>query len=213
MLTADGSFSVRRAHRRSRGVGEGKIYGQITELVAATPAIKVQVQEIVRATPGLQTSPLPLLTVLTVDAFIYRSGARTTRLKFGALAVGQRVEIEWRGAVADATVRAHEVEIEDGSGNGGGFGNEIEGAVGSIDVAQGLLVAVPRGDDPLLVGGQSVPSATIVIGANTVITREVDNSTTRVALAQAQVGDRVWIWGRVVEPRRVEAVAVRLRTR
>lgn len=212
VLSSDGSFSVRRAHRRSRGVGEGKIYGQITELLASTPAIKVQVQEIVRATAGLSTSPLPLLTVQTVNAFIYRSGARTVRLEFGALAVGQRVEVEWRGAVVENQVRAHEVEIEDGNG-GGGFGNEIEGAIGSVDAAQGRFVAVPRGDDPLIVGGQSVPSAEVVVGAGTVLVREVGDTRQAVTLAQVQVGDRVWIWGRVVEPQRVEAVAVRLRAR
>lgn len=212
VLDNDGTFQVRRAHRRSRGLGEGKAYGEIAALLPSTLAIQVQVQEIVRSTQGLATSPLPVLTVETASAFVYRSGARTVRLEFAALAVGQRVEVEWRGAVVGNAVSAHEVEIEDGYG-GGGFGHEIEGAVGSVSPATGELVAVPRGDDPLVVGGQSVPSAVVVVGAHTVIVREAGDRRQPVTLAQVQVGDRVWVWGRVVEPQRVEAVAVRVRAR
>lgn len=213
VLTGDGSFHIRRAHRRSRGQTEAKVYGRITELLPAVPAIKVQVQEIVRSSSGLVASPLPVLTVLTGSAHIHHSGLRTERLTFAALAVDQRVEIEWRGAVVDGTVTAHEVEIEDGSGSGGG-GNgshEIEGQVGSVDLGQRLIVAVPRGDDPLVVGGQNVPSATIALTANTVITREAGGTTRVVGLDAAVNGDRIWIIGRVVEPQRVEAVVVRLR--
>ncbi len=209
VLTGDGTLRVRRAHRRGRGEAEAKVYGRITELLAGVPAIRVQVQEIVRTSPGLVASPLPVLTVLTASAHIHRSGLRAERLTFAALAVDQRVEVEWRGAVVDGTVRAHEVEIEDGSGNGNG--GEIEGQVGSVDLSLRVLVAVPRGDDPLLVGGRSVASATIVVAPNTVITREAAGSTQVVGLDAAQTGDRIWIVGRVVEPQRVEAVVVRLR--
>lgn len=209
VLTGDGGFHIRRAHRRSRGQTEAKVYGRITELLPAVPAIKIQVQEIVRSSPGLVASPLPVLTVRTESAHIHHSGVRTERLPFAALAVDQRVEVEWRGAVVDGTVSAHEVEIEDGNGNGGG--TEIEGQVGSVDLGQRLIVAVPRGDDPLLVGGQSVPSATIVLPATTVITREAGGTTRTVGLDAAVNGDRIWIIGRVVEPQRVEAVVVRLR--
>lgn len=210
VLTGDGSFRIRRAHRRSRGQTEAKVYGRILELLPAVPAIKVQVQEIVRSGPGLVASPLPVLTVRTGSAHIHHSGLRTERLTFAALAVDQRVEVEWRGNVVDGTVTAHEVEIEDGSGSGGGS-HEIEGQVGSVDVGQRLIVAVPRGDDPLLVGGQSVPSATIALSATTVITREAGGTTRVVGLDAAVNGDRIWIIGRVVEPQRVEAVVVRLR--
>lgn len=215
VLTGDGSFRIRRAHRRSRGQTEAKVYARILELLPAVPAIKVQVQEIVRSGPGLVASPLPVLTVLTGSAHIHHSGLRTERLTFAALAVDQRVEVEWRSTVVDGTVTAHEVEIEDGSGSGGGSGgsHEIEGQVGSVDLGQRLIVAVPRGDDPLVVGGQSVPSATIALSATTVITREAGGTTRVVGLEAAVNGDRIWIIGRVVEPQRVEAVVVRLRAR
>lgn len=220
VLTADGTLHVSSAHRRGRGGSVGadaKVYGRITALHAEVPAVEVQVQEIVRSSPGLSADPLPLLTVGTSGAHIHRSGSPGQRLDFTALAVGQRVEVEWRGAVVDGAVEAHQVGIEDdagGGGGGGGIGGEIEGEVGSIDRAAGSLVAVPRGDDPLVVGGRSVPSATIVVGAGTVVTREVDGGDRRiVTLDAAVVGDRVWVLGRVVGAQRVEASLVRLRER
>lgn len=210
ILSHDGSFQIRRAHHRGRGVSESKLYGQIVELLPGRPAIRVQVQEVVRGGIGIGT-PLPVLTVETASARIYRSGARSVVLDFSALAAGQRVEIEWRGGVSNDTITAREVEIEDEAGGGGGIGHESQGEVQSVDVTQGVLVAVPRGNDPLIVGNRSVPSATVVIGPTTVIVREVDGRSANATLADARPGDRVWFWGRAVEAQRVEATALRLR--
>ncbi len=209
VLSHDGSLHLGRAHRRSRSsADESKLYGQIVELLPSVPALRVQVQELVRGGVGIGT-PLPVLTVRTGSAQIHRSGVRSLRLDFSAFAVGQRVEVEWRGAVADNTITAHEVAIEDGAGSG--ISHESEGQVAAIDLAQNTIVAVPRSDDPLIVGGQRVSQATVVLSASTVIVREVDGDRRSATLAEARVGDRIWFWGRAVEPQRVQATAVRLR--
>ncbi len=209
VLSHDGSLHLGRAHRRSRSsADESKLYGQIVELQPGAPALRVQMQELVRGGAGIGT-PLPVLTVRTSSAQIYRSGARSVRLEFGAFAVGQRVEVEWRGAVADNSINAHEVEIEDGAGSG--VSHESEGQVSAIDLAQNTIVAVPRSDDPLIVGGQRVSQATVVISTSTVIVREVDGDRRTATLSDARVGDRIWFWGRAVEAQRVQATAVRLR--
>jgi hypothetical protein len=44
-----------------------------------------------------------------------------------------------------------------------------------------------------------------------VIFRQIRGDRRTVTLADARVGDRIWFWGRAVEPQRVEATAVRLR--
>lgn len=207
-LSHDSSLHMRRAHRRGRGANESKLYGQIIELQPSVPALRVQVQEVVRGGAGIGT-PLPVLTVRTTGALIYRSGAREVRLDFGAFATGQRVEVEWRGGITDNAITAHKVEIEDGAGSG--IAHESQGLVSAIDLVRNTIVAVPRGDDPLVVGNQRVTQATVVIGASTVIVREAGGDRRTATLADARVGDRIWFWGRAVEPQRVEATALRLR--
>ncbi|MEZ5962219.1 MAG: hypothetical protein R3F56_00105 [Planctomycetota bacterium] len=210
VLSHDGSFHLHRAHRRGQGANDSKLYGEIVELLPSVPAARVQVQEIVRGGSGIGT-PLPVLTVTTSGARIHRSGERNLALDFSALATGQRIEVEWHGLVTNDTIAAREVEIEDEAGNGRGIAHESQGQVQSVDVTQGVLVAVPRGNDPLVVGNQQVPSATVVIGPGTVIVREANGVRGTATLADAQPGDRVWFWGRAVETQRVEATAVRLR--
>jgi len=208
-LAHDGVVHVRRAHRRGRGPSaSSKIHGDVVELRPAVPAIAVQVREVVRGGAGIG-SPLPVLVVHTAGAKIHRSGFPQERLGFEAFAVGQVVEVEWRGgAIVRGTVAAHEVEIEDERGR---FGPESEGRVDAVDLQAGTIRVVPRGDDPLVVGGRRVPHVLVVVTPSTVIVRDHAPGRRSIALAEVAARDRIWFWGRVVEPQKVEASAIRVR--
>lgn len=194
----------------SSGSGENKVIGRIGSLDGGTRSLVVQVLRIVRGGAGLDASRLPALTVDATTASIHRSGARHLPLAFSDLAVGQVVELEWRGAVVNNSVRAHEIEIESDAGAGGQI--EIEGAVGEVRTGEGAIIAVPRGDDPLIVGGVSVNSARILISASTVLFR-ADDASVPITLAQVQPGERIWVKSYTLNGIDVAARVVRIRSR
>jgi hypothetical protein len=207
-LTDADRVAVRRCHARGRGANSSKLYGEVVALEPGVPAVAVQVREVVRGGAGIGT-PLPVLRVRTQDARIRRSDARNERLGFDALAVGQWVEVEWHGPVRDGAVDARKIEIEDGFR--GGIAHESQGRVEAVDLTAGTIRVVPRGDDPLVVGNRRVPFAVVEVGPGTVIVRGHGRDRRPATLADAGVGDRIWFWGRPIEPQRVQATAVRLR--
>jgi len=208
VLTDLATMVLSCGHRHDRRSGvRHHAFGTIVELDPAQQAFVMQVREVDAGASISRVFPRPRLRVLAGSARIHRSGYRNIHLDFGALATGMQVEVEWHGEIAQDTVTAHEVEIEDEPGHR----HEIEGAIGEVRVAENLLVVVPRGDDPLVVGGRSVPSAEVVILPHTVLFGPDNANRHTLTLGDLRPGQRVWVFGRVVGEQRVEALSVRVR--
>jgi hypothetical protein len=193
----------------SRSGDETKVLGRVERLDGALRTLDVQVLRIDRGGAGLDGTRLPLLVVDASGARIHRSGARHIPLDFAALAVGQIVEVEWRGSPSGGRVQAHEIEIED---EAGGAQREIEGQVGEVRIADRVIVAVPRGNDPLIVGGRSVSSARVRLGPDAYLFR-ADDDPVPIALSQVAAGERIWVKSYTLDGADVVARVVRIRSR
>jgi hypothetical protein len=187
--------------------GENEVLARIDALLPGNQ-FTAQVLAVRRgALAGLQ---LPKFTVDAAGARIQHSHGSHQSLPFSALQVGMLVEIEWDGPADLRPVPAREVEIEDHDG-GSSQHPESEGAVAEVLPAQNVLVAVPRRDDPLIVGGRAVSSARVRIGAGTYLFRD-DDGRTPITLAQVRAGERVWFRGAVQQDGDVLATWVRVRS-
>ena len=81
----------------------------------------------------------------------------------------------------------------------------------AVDLPTSALTIGPRGDDPLLVGGRSVPSALVVVDATTVLYRDGDSGNQTIGLADVRTTDRIWVRGTVRSDGTVDARTVRVR--
>ncbi|MFQ5505197.1 MAG: hypothetical protein ACE5F1_10415 [Planctomycetota bacterium] len=187
---------------------ENAVLGRITALDLPQKSFRLQVLQIRAGAPELQSGPFPVLTVSAGSAEIHRSSQRHIPLSLNDLSVGLTVKVEWSGSIRSRSVSASEVEIESDSQSSG---PEIEGKIARVKLSEKVLLLVPRKNDPLLVGGKSVPSAEIVIGPGTVLYRK-GSSTSFITLEQISSADRAWVLGRVLGPQRVQASVVRVRS-
>lgn len=195
---------------RLRRDGEGdrhRAYGCILEVDVPSAVFVMQVREVDSRSAIARVDPRPRLRVLTGNARVHRRGYRNIHLDVAALAPRMCVRVSWRGDVVQGTVAADEVQIEDEPG----LRHEIEGSIGEVRVANKLFVVVPRRNDPLVVGGRRVDSAEVIILPHTVLFGPDNANRHRLTLDRLEPGQRVWIHGRVVGDRRVEALAVRVR--
>jgi hypothetical protein len=139
--------------------------------------------------------------------------ARTQdELSFGDLAVGARVKVEQQSR-SGSTVDAREIEVT--SRNGLPAFPELEGLVGSVDVAGSTIAVVRRHDDPLLVDGQPVTSVTVHVSASTFLFRKASHGGERTVIALGAVvptQDRIEVRGAVTGPASIDADWVRVRT-
>jgi hypothetical protein len=210
-MKGDGSITLERAKIEDdpRGEFETEVLARVLAIDTVQQELRVQVLALVRGTGIAGSGTLPELTVRASGAAIrFSGGGVTVPLTLEDLAAGDIVEVEWRGPVQNGTVTAHEIELEGDSF--GPPGLELEGRVDGVDLSSGEITVVQRNDDPLLVAGQVVQSATVVIGTDTVL--YLDSPDQRIALQQVQVGWRIQVRGvRVLAGTRVTGFTVRVR--
>ena len=216
-LSRDGRLEgdVVQRSRSTRGNNNARLIGRITELRPLGESFWMDVYaEARRGSHQFLSTPRRAL-VFAQGARIHRSNTRQT-LVFGDLQVGQLAKVEWTRrtllANGDEEVTADEIEIT--SGNGSPMRPEWEGRVQSVDLVLGTITVVPRGNDPIVVGGQSVSQVTVHTDGNTYFERRERQGPGR---AQIQLGDivagsdRIWWRGTVTGPTDIDASWVRVR--
>lgn len=201
-------FLVRSGSRRGRGGCERKAYGRLTSVDPVGLTVVVEV--------AFERDASGRIVASTGRRSFDASGARIVDdsprgglpLQFSDLRTGQYLEVEFcSGPVA----RAYEIEIEDGPGFGAG--PEIEGRVVGVDLMTREIHIGRRGDDPLLIGGQSVNAGVVELpnGLDVLRVYRGGRDPELVPLSGVRSTDRIWARGRVTGPARVVANWVRVR--
>lgn len=204
------SFEGRSLHHRGRSRGELHLLGRIASIDSPTQSFSLEVQS-QRNDRTWVASSLGTITVDASGAVFYESHRSVqTALTFGDLTVGALVEVEG-GPVQNGTMIAREVELEDDSSTS--QQGESEGRVQSVDLVLRTITVVPRGDDPLLVGGVAVTSATIEVGNDVPIDRKTDSGTVGTTLDTLTSSDRIWVRGSVTGPTTIVARWIRVEAR
>jgi hypothetical protein len=212
-LGRDRRCLVRHA-RRGRGSDGPRLLGRILELRPAATSFVMRVQaEVRRGERRLLATPVEVV-VRCAQARLQRPDSRV-RLAFEDLAVGQLAKVKWTSRTVEngvTIVVAREVEVT--SGPGEPMQPEWQGRVQSVDVAAGRIVVVPRNDDPIVIGGVSVPEVVVLVDGDTVLQRRERQGPGRFAIELGDIvagEDRIWFRGRVTGPATVDAVWVRVR--
>jgi hypothetical protein len=163
------------------------------------------------------TTPLATPVAATVLAHSARlHGHRDpTLLPFAALSVGDFVKVEWRSTAGQpaTTVTADEVEITP-AGGWCAMQYEWEGSVHAVDAVAGTITVVPRHQDPIVIQGQSVAQAQLVVDAAAYLERRAESGggRSRIALGDVAPGaDRIWWRGEVTGPGTMRVGWVRVR--
>lgn len=197
-------------HHRGRSRGELHLLGRIRTLDAGTSSFVLDVQG--QRNASIWGAPdFAAVTVDAASAVIYTSHRSVrTSANFTDLVVGMLVKVEGSRPVADR-MTAREVEIEDEPGSH--RPGEIEGQVDSVDLGTDTITVVQRGDDPLLIGGVRVTSATVTVTASTLLQRKTDSGTVNTTLDTLTSVDRIWIRGEITGPSTVRAQWVRVEAR
>ncbi|MCA8964181.1 MAG: hypothetical protein H6838_00425 [Planctomycetes bacterium] len=199
----------------SRGNNNARLIGRITELRPLAESFWMDVYaEARRGSHQILSTPRRAL-VSAQGARIHRSNSRDV-LVFGDLNVGQLAKVEWTTRTllgnGDEEVTADEIEVT--SGNGAPMRPEWEGRVQSVDLVLGTITVVPRGNDPIVVRGQSVNQVTVQTDANTYFERRQRQGPGRAAIQLDDIvagSDRIWWRGTVTGPTDIDAVWVRVR--
>jgi hypothetical protein len=213
-LHRDGRLVAHHAHRGA-GNENPRLLGRITALDAATTSFTLRVQaEVRRGEIQLLAAP--------VDVRVLAAGARLEQddsqavLAFAALAIGDLAKVKWTSRTAVAgqldDVVAQEVEVTPGAG--APLQVEWEGRVQTVDVPNNRIVVQPRGDDPIVINGVSVPQATLTVTASTVLLRRANSGGGEAAIGLGGIvpgQDRIWWRGTVTGPAAVAATWVRVR--
>ncbi|MCA8967639.1 MAG: hypothetical protein KDC48_22350, partial [Planctomycetes bacterium] len=134
-------------------------------------------------------------------------------LAFGALCEGMLAKVRWGARWTDDNGRevfvATDVEVP---GNGSGeLHPQWRGRVDAVDLVASTFVIVPYGDHAIVIDGQQVAQATVVVGEDTEFELDDDHhgSGDGHGLADLQVGvDRVWVRGVVDADGRIVAERV-----
>ncbi len=211
LQSGDDRFHCRSGERQQRGRGgEPKFTGRVADLDQGAHSFTLQAF----ARRGEDGRDVPFRGDLQVDgsnAVVRRSlgGGAHAAASFADLANGLLVEVEGLLDAGGTMLTAREIDLEDEDGSGAS--GEIEGAVVAVDLPTSALTIGPRGDDPLLVGGRSVPSALVVVDAATVLYRDGDSGNQHLGLADVRTTDRIWIRGTVRGDGTVDARTVRVR--
>ena len=206
---SDDSFSCRSGEHERRGDSrEPKFTGRVGSI--DTAAMRFALDAFLRRPAGGREEPFfGTVTVDASNARIRREIGSSTYIQasFADIQVGQVVEAEGREGEG-GVLFASEVDIEDeGGANGTG---EIEGRVNGVDAAAGTIDVRPRGDDPLIVGGERVQQVTVRVDAATWLFRD-DGQQESITLSQVRTTDRIWIRGTVAGDGSVDASWVRVR--
>lgn len=205
------------AHRAHRGGGNDnvRLLGRILALDAATTSFTLRVQAEVRHGEHRLLESAVDVRVLAANARLEQDDSHAT-LAFSALAVGNLAKVKWttRTPVAGQLddVVAREVEIT--AGAGAPLQPEWEGRVQAVDLVANTITVERRGDDVIVIGGVSVPQATLTMSATTRLFRQASGGGGESAIGLAAVvpsQDRIWWRGNVTGPAAVAATWVRVR--
>jgi hypothetical protein len=212
-LHRDGSLSARRARRGSRDDGP-RLLGRIASLRPLATTFVLDVQAVLQR-GGHRELPAPHQVL--VDASSARIHASDERrvLAFGDLAPGMlaKVDVARRVQVPGEldVVVAREIEV---AASAAPMQPQWQGAVQRVDLTTRTIVVVPRGDDPLVVGGQSVASIDLHVGTEVAIERRERRGPGRTPIRLVDVvpgSDRIWFRGTVTGARSIDASSVRVR--
>lgn len=208
-LQSDGTVRGRRMRHHGDG-SIARVVGRATSLDAVALTFEMDVLGSVEHGHRSVAQTVEHV-VVTVGTAPIRDSRTQASLAFADLAIGARLKV----AIASrdgSNVVAREIEVESRDGLPG-F-PEIEGRVGSVDLQANTITVLPRGNDPLVVNGQPVSSATIQVGAATQLFRLDRNGGGAIAIPIANVlpnQDRIWVRGAVDANGVVQASWVRVR--
>lgn len=213
-LFADGRCEPVLARRLRPDAEQPRWLGVITSVDAATSSFGM---EVVAHRRGNETTPLATPTAATILASTARlHGHRDpTPLPFSTLSVGDLVKVEWRsfGGNGTTTVVADEIELTN-AGEWCAMQLEWEGMVHAVDLVAGTITVVPRNQDPIVIQGQSVAQAQLLVNTGAYIERRAESGggRSRVGLGDLVPGaDRIWWRGAVTGPTTMNVGWVRVR--
>lgn len=199
--------------RRSQGSDQPRLIGTVLSLDPATDSFEMEVLATRRRGVQINLAVPETARIRAENAFFENElGAATT---FASLQVGNFVKVKWltrdtTGAIP--TYLAREVELLGNSNSQ--LHPEWEGRVQSVDLANQVIVIVPRNNDPILIQGVAVPQAEVLVSSTTPIERRGNNgeNNSSITLSQVQpLTDRIWVRGTVSGPALIEATRVRVR--
>lgn len=213
-LHRDGRFVASRVRRGGHNNDGPRLLGRITELRPAASSFVLRVQAEVRR-GGRRLLPVPEDVLVDAStARIHGSDHRRT-FSFGDLVVGQLAKVEWSSRTPRPgsleLVVAREIEVTSGSVP---MRPEWEGAVQGVDLVTNTIVVVPRGNDPIVVLGQSLTSVDVHVGVGVPIERRERNGPGRSSIGLPDILpgiDRIWWRGTVTGAAAIDASSVRVR--
>ncbi|MCA8951858.1 MAG: hypothetical protein KDE27_20275 [Planctomycetes bacterium] len=217
LLRRDGSYAldqIQQAPPVTVGNQRSRLIGRITSIDAGTRSFVMTV--LAEARRG-EHHFLPLPAEARVDASSAEIElSRGQHVAFATLAVGNLVKVEWQSRQPNnngpENVVAREVEVAPSGGVG--MRPEWQGRVDAVDLQQRTITVVPRGNDPIVIEGQSVNSVTVHVGTNVSIERRANHGGGRSSIQLSEIvagRDRIWWRGTVVAANEIEASSVRVR--
>jgi hypothetical protein len=170
------------------------IRGTILELLPDTHDFRVSIQE-VRKGEGNLPSPRPETLLVSTDDAQIRFPRRLHRgnrpVEFGALEVGQFVEVDWHGPVREGVVEAHKIYIR---ADAPAALLEVRGAVRAIDLeTRRLTVALA---EPIRIGDRRVEELQVEVVDGTLLVL-LGAPPALVGLGDVRVGDTLRALGRL----------------
>tara|TARA_R110002111_G_scaffold105295_3_gene163284 strand:- start:496 stop:1899 length:1404 start_codon:yes stop_codon:yes gene_type:complete len=203
--------------RRSSGSNEVRLIGTILSIDAATSSFTMQVMATRQNGNQVQLATPETAIIRAANAIIELSSS--TQASFATLMAGQSVKVKWLSkslsqSPSNGTPQYIAREVELLSGSNTAIHPEWEARVQSVDLANQVIVVVPRNNDLILINGVSVNQAEVLVSNTTMIERRENQggSNSSITLAQIQPGtDRIWIRGTVVGSALISATRVRVR--
>lgn len=207
-LCRDGRVRVGRV-RHCHGNDEPRLIGRVQSVDGVHQTFELRVQAINQHGQHDILDEHEDVVVRAAAAVIRRPNGDA--LAFGALAEGMLAKVRWGARWTDDNGRevfvATDVEVP---GNGsGGLHPLWRGRVDSVDLVASTFVIVPYGNHAIVIDGQQVAQATVVVDADTEFELDDDDhhgSGAGYGLGDLQVGvDRVWVRGVVDADGRIVA--------
>lgn len=215
-LQRDGSIVVQLArHCRSDTRGP-RLIGRITALEPATTSFLMDVLATARGGERVVLPTPERVRVEAATALVTYSHTRRI-LRFRDLAVGNLAKVRWSQRSASGSgfdkVVASEIEITGGAACAP-MQPEWQGRVEAVDAAGSSITVVPRGNDPIVIGGVAVASVEIRVDAAAILERRARNGPGRSAIGLEDIVagvDRIWWRGSVTGPAETTAYWIRVR--
>lgn len=199
--------------RRSPRSDQPRLIGSVLSIDTASNSFEMQILATRRRGQQVNLATPETARILAGNAFFENEvGGPAT---IASLAIGGFVKVKWLNRATTGsltTYTAREVELL--GHNNFTIQPEWEGRVQSVDLANRLIVIVPRNNDPILIEGVAVPQAEVFVSTATLIERRANQggNNTMIPLSQVQsLTDRIWVRGSISGPTLIEATRVRVR--